>query len=409
MGGLISSKQVLLRFDADAGQGVGTWQRVPTEGQGILSSREILLSLPTFRPVIALTSTGATIELIDGTQIELLSTDPDGIQGVKVAYGQLVVRGEGKPNVRLKLQAGKRSGVITLGSSESVAALHVGRGRIEGLNPEAGPAVFVTDLYVVSGEVLWDEAGHDTVALKPNTVLALDDPPEPPEPLTSVPAPVEKLPEWISGDALDIMHPDRVASYQLERELQADAGLGLLELAAHRRREVAWLAKRCLGYLGQFEDMVKVLNDPLEKQIWPECIDKLREAVARGPQTAAAVRQAMEKWHGEDAPALYRMLWGYTETDLRNGQAAALIDQLNHKTLALRVVGYWNLEQLTGWKLYYVPEDTEAKRKPAVQKWKDRLDSGEFWTRLAEKRSGIAAKPEAPAPLPEATPGDPPL
>ncbi|HUT12180.1 MAG TPA: hypothetical protein VMY42_16895 [Thermoguttaceae bacterium] len=401
MGGLISSKQVLLRFDAEAEQGVGTWQRVPTEGQGILSSQETLLSLPTFRPVIALTSTGATIELIDGTQIELLSTDPDGVRGVKVAYGQLLLRAVGKPNVRLKLQAGRRTGVITLGSAESVAALHVGRGQLEGLDPEVEPAAFVTDLYAVSGEILWDQAGYDTVALKVNTVLALDEPPDPPEPLTLVPAPVEKLPEWISGDELDIMHPDRVASYQLERELQADAGLGLIELANHRRKEVAWLSARCLGYLGRFDPMVVVLNDPLQKQIWPECIEKLREAVAREPRTAAAVRQAVERRHDQEAPALYRMLWGYTETDLRNGQAAVLIDHLNHKTLAVRVVSYWNLEELTGWKLYYVPEDTEAKRKPAVQKWKERLDSGEFWTRLAEKRSGVS-KPEAP--VPEAMP-----
>jgi len=399
MGGLMSSKQVLLQFDPNAEQGAGTWQRVPS--QGVLRSGQTLLSLPTFRPLIALMKTGATIELVDGTRVELLPTDGDGVQGVEVFYGQLIVRSVGKPQVRLKLRAGKRTGVITLSSAESVAALQVGRGRLEGSDPEGEPAAWVTDLYAVAGEILWDEAGHDTVALSANTALALDDPPDPPESLTSVPTPVEELPQWISGDELDIMHPDRVGSHQLERELQADARLGLLELAVHRRREVAWLAARCLGYIDRFDDMVKVLNDPLYKQVWPECIDKLREAIARAPQTAAAVRQAMERWHDQEGTALYRMLWGYTEKDLRNGQAATLVDHLNHKTLAFRVLSFWNLHKLTDWKLYYVPEDTEAERRPSVQKWKERLESGEFWTRLAEKRNEVA---EPVAPVPEVMP-----
>ena len=135
----------------------------------------------------------------------------------------------------------------------------------------------------------------------------------------------------------------------------------LLELAdptQTRLKEVRWLAVRSLGYLGYFDTMVSVLNDPAYKDQWYDYyIEWLREAVARDPQTAAAVRESLEKLYSPQAANLYRMLWGYSNKDLIAGEDAKLVKNLDDDNLAVRVLAIWNLKDLTGKDLGYRPED----------------------------------------------------
>ena len=143
--------------------------------------------------------------------------------------------------------------------------------------------------------------------------------------LTSEPAISKELPKWITAEPISAL--DRRASISLAQPLALPtdrlARLALLEVVTSRpQKEVRWLALRCLGYIGQFDDMVKALNDPARKLDWPEYVDQLREAVARDSESAAAVRLALEKQYPQQAADLYRMLWGYTDKDLqsRRGQ-----------------------------------------------------------------------------------------
>ena len=150
--------------------------------------------------------------------------------------------------------------------------------------------------------------------------------------------------------------------------------MGLKELADHRRSEVARLARRCLGYLGNFDRRGRGAERPGPEGILVRpsggppssgYVEQLREAVARGPETAAAVREAMEKHFGpEEGAALYRMLWGYTNKDLKNGADLKLVQSLEHEKIAFRVLGIWNLKDITGKKMYYQPEQTAGPAPP---------------------------------------------
>ena len=91
-----------------------------------------------------------------------------------------------------------------------------------------------------------------------------------------------------------------------------------MELAYHRQKEVAWLARRSLGYIDQFEPLVAALNNIDYKANWPKYVEQLCQGIARWRESAAAIRQAMEKQYGqEESPQLFRMLWGYTNKQLQ--------------------------------------------------------------------------------------------
>ena len=150
LGRLMSSDQVLLTDDSKGG-----WLRVATN-QMLVPQR--LLVLPTYRAKVTLT-VGVTLEILGGTQLELLASGPQELPGIRVLYGRVVMMPLAQPGSRLRVAFGDRSGVITFSDAESVAALEVRRVHVPGTNPEAGPPHVVADLYASTGSIVWDEPG----------------------------------------------------------------------------------------------------------------------------------------------------------------------------------------------------------------------------------------------------------
>ena len=175
---------------------------------------------------------------------------------------------------------------------------------------------------------------------------------------------------WITANTVNEL--DQRTAQDISQALPANraASLGLMELTEDRRGDVRGLAARCLGYLGQFDPMTAALNDGVFRREWPEYINQLKEAIARGPETAAAIRQSLEKQYGsEPAASLYRMLWGYTDKDLENGWDDRLVRYLDDQAPVFRVLAFENLKDITHKELYYKPEATAVKRQPSVQQW----------------------------------------
>ena len=124
--------------------------------------------------------------------------------------------------------------------------------------------------------------------------------------------------------------------------------LTLKEYADHKRREVRSLAARSLCYLGNFESCTLELNESRFKALWPIYFDELKAAVAQDPQTAEQVKTTLEKKRGADAAALYRMLWGYSSDDLKNGADRDLVEGLDNESMDIRVLSFQNLRTLVG-------------------------------------------------------------
>jgi len=395
MGRFISEDQVLLRHGRDE----NVWMRVASKAP--LYSGDRLVALPTYRPEIALA--GVTLQLFGGTEIELLPGDAGHDAGVHVRYGRMFILPLAQPGTRMRFVMGGHGGVLVFDDPEAVVVLEVEPIHVPGTNPESVPALLRTVLYTRSGEVTWTEPEPDQkVHLGPQTFLAIAGP----RPRAA--KPVDRFPDWVTTDTT--REVDRQASSTLLKYWNAEwpASRSLVELTDFRRREVQWLATRSLGYIGRFDAMVAPLD---ESEYWEsfrsfgesaDYVGELRAAVARGAEAAAGVRQAFEKQYPDHAAILYRMLWGFTPDGLRNGEATVLVDHLEHQALPVRGLAFWNLRDLTGLSLYYEPEATAAERKLAVEKWRDRLASGEIWRKAAEKPqpalppAGVA-EPAAPA------------
>ena len=361
LGRYTSDDSVLCRWDAES----LLWHRLsPREP---LNVGDQLIVLPTYRPQILLSS-NVQLTLDGGTRLELGSMG-DGTPQVILHYGRALVVPVGRAGARLGLVAGGTEGMITFSDAESGLAVQLQPFHTPGTDPESNAAHRRLTLITTSGRIDWNQAEGERIGINAGSqYVSLDDRP-------GVLTDGGQLPEWINSTTLSDI--DKLASATLQPMLVQDRpiSLTLSEIAEHRRIEVRSLAVRCLSYLDIFDNFVPALNDANQRSYWSAHFDAMQAALARSPATAVRVRQTLEKHRGGDAAELFHLLWGLSPDDLDQNSAARLVSYLDHEDLDFRVLGFENLQRITGLTLFYRPEHLAARRRSHVLRWKEKLDS----------------------------------
>lgn len=362
VGRYVSDEQVLALFvPADE-----VWMRVPPTT--VLASGDRLVSLPAFRPQIALAS-GVQVTFVGESSVELQPPGPTGTSRMQIDFGRLLFVTPAA-GAQIELNLGGLSGVATLVDADSALAIQVKRYLPPGSDPEASPAVMAIEIFNTNGRVTWREADQEAVDIPSNhlRVYAGADPPETFGPFQS--------PEWISSK--NISPIDRATAIVLEHTLEYEKplNLSLLEMMGDRRPEVQSLSARCLAFLGEFEPIIKALGDNRQSAFWTAQFEALRHAVSRAPDTAAKLKFALERLRGEDAALLYRLMWGYSQEQLQKQSAAELVKLLEHDQMDVRVLTFQNLFQITGVQEFYYPHKPPNMNKGPILNWNDRLKKG---------------------------------
>ncbi len=311
--------------------------------------------------------------------------DESGVPAIAVDFGRIMLYTAGKPRNQIRVRVGDRQATITFVDGESTMALDVRRVPVPGKDPTLEGEPLAIDLYATSGEIVWEESVP--LALKAPAHQVLTAPGA--EPTRG------DLPRWTHGEP--ISPSDQRGSAEFEKHVTTDkpVSLTLKELLDDRRVEVRGYATRAAAYLGDFEPFVTALNDPVQKASWPGQIDTLKAALVRSPETAKLVLAALAKQRGADAPELFRMLWGYTRSQLSDGEAARLVEYLNHDSLDFRVLAFNNLREITGKGLNYQPQYPAAKRVKEYRSWKERLKEGKV-VPAEPPPAGPPGRPAAP-------------
>ena len=371
---------VLLRWDPRSAD----WKRLPVMSP--LAKGDRLLSLPLFKPTISL-STGITIQAEGPALLQLVGWTDQEVPIIAVEFGRLIMSTRGKAGNSLQIKLEDVQPQLTFVDAESTLALDVRRVLSPGKDPLAGPAPLAVDIYASSG-LIRVRNGNPPIELQAPARKALI--------LATPEQEGDEFPSWVTSEALTDV--ERRATAGVEEKFLPDrpARLLLKELAGDRRREVRSLAIWSAGYLGDFEPAVGALNDPQEKVLWSTYVDELRAAVARNPETAGQVLAAFEKIRNADAKTLFRLLWGYNSEDLKGGEDANLVEGLDNNSVDIRVLSFWNLQNITGSTHSYHAGEPTLARRTAVKAWKERLRQGKIVPRTASM-AGKAKPPGAKA------------
>ncbi|MCH2113530.1 MAG: hypothetical protein MK171_01275 [Pirellulales bacterium] len=381
LGNYLGNNDILLRFNREQGE----WVRLPP--RSALSTGDDLLTLPKFRTHVVLAD--MNIYLSGGTRAGLPSGDrslgesSDEIDLI-VDYGRLLLNAGLKGN-RLAIHIGDQVRHFRLKSSASLA-VEVRRVFVPGSDLE-GRAPVEAVWCLTSGTLVWPSAaGEEQTIQAParwKTADGIDDLPEN----------IAELPIWIDREPMT--DSERRARATLADELAAGkpVSLRLRELTdgkgLGRRKEVRTLASEASVYVGVFESSVTALNDSEQmRRTWKVQIQALRQAMARSPEVAGQVREAIFNLRGQRAMVdLMELLQGYSPEEIGDsrearqvGALAKLLGWLEHDSLDYRVLAIHNLNSITGTSHLedYRPSGSSQRREIAVKKLWDRLESGDM-------------------------------
>ena len=363
VGRFISDEQVLARLAPND----DVWMRVPP--RSVLSSGERLIALPAFRAQIALAS-GVQITFAGESSVELHPADAAGASRIAVGYGRMHIVTVGAAGSRLAVDLAGIQGVITLVDADSALAINVQQWLPPGLDPEANAAIPVVELFNTHGRIAWEETGKERVDIPPQhvRVYVAAEPPETQGPFLP--------PDWIDAKSVTPIDRDSAQILQDALDFEKPLTLALMEKMQDRRVNVRALASRCLGFLDEFEPLLKELSDGRQYSFWTGEFHALRHAIMRSPETAAHLRASIERLRWPDAKTLYRLLWAYSPEQLEKDGASQLVKLLEHEEMDIRVLTFQNLLSITGVQEFYRPEKRPDQNRGAIQNWKERLAKG---------------------------------
>lgn len=382
VGLLSSTRQVLLAYQ----EGDRSWRRLPIR-QTILSG-DRLLSLPTYHPIIALTS-GFSIGLLDGTELQIESSTTAEPPTLDLAYGRLIIANAGAEPLDCRLKLGEMVATLRIESTANVA-VEVDRPFKPGVDPLVAPAPLRALLIAPNGGVEWRAASGDFAVDGPSAwrvigqIVAAPEPIVPPADGGTAADAVLEIAPWIEEKHLS--DTDREASDGLEPKLETDRPIWeyLQPQLTARRPEDQALAAECSACVGRFEPFIRALGNEELRRFWPAAIKTLRAAMSRSPESARVLRDTLIR-EQDDARAadLYEMLVGYTDEQVGatleaqlSGVLPVLLERLESATLAYRVLAHYNLTQVTSRAKIYMPSGTERSRQIAVGKLRGRLEAG---------------------------------
>ncbi len=404
VGKLVTDDSLLLQFDGIA----QVWRRANREAP--LASPVQLVSPTLFRNRLILNG-GVDLTMLPSTSVILTNTQrPAPV--IAIDFGRVVL-GTTAADTILALNMHGIPGELQFSDLRSVVAINVLPQRKVGVDPQlpesSQPRI---ELNVLQGQVTFRLVGGDAEAIYANQRWVFEQ--NHPLGIEDVAAP----PAWIDEPPITPTSIEHFAKLGVMERLKSSPNAteqALRDATNHRKSEVVALAAQILLETGHAEMMFGtdgMLNRANQKAYWGNDrishgeglqmmshFDALQAAINRGPLPAAKVQQAIQQLNAVEAGLLYRLLWGFSDQQLADGEDEKLVQMLDHPTMSVRVLAFENLRWITNTTLGYRPD--AENRRPDVLKWQARLRKGDIrWATVTTPAPTPAAAPPAEAPAP---------
>jgi hypothetical protein len=227
-----------------------------------------------------------------------------------------------------------------------------------------------------------------------------------------------KLPTWVNGDERSPLEESAVTEILAALPQDRSLKLSLTELVVSaKQEEVQAIAAWALCSLAYFDPALQSFDDPDQKSYWVVTLAAIRRDLPLSQETTASLRTAVGNKFPNASDSVWSMLIGYSPEDLAAGGDAELVANLERPELAIRVLAYFNLLEITDITHLFRPEVVENRRRTALNRWQQTLASGGVRyldppVRASEAGDPNAAAPAAeipatPAATPDVTPEEP--
>ena len=360
VGKVVSQGQMLLVKE----QLSGRWEWKGDNGP--LRANSWLTAPPLCRPAVA-TLDGMVMELLPDT-LAYVSVEDQHLQ-VKVLFGRIVLYGHARAQ-GVWVEAGGWRGLVLLKDEQDLTAFEVRPFRMGGSDPVHSEPQAAVDLYAARGKCVVRQGEHVKELPAPMRAIVLELPGEDAEAQSRTPLWAMK-PEEISAE-------ERWATSTLIQRMTPNAPVLpiLQQTTRDENNRLRLLAALWLGYLGEFQPLVGILNEPgFQTQARLLALQSLTGSLARGPGWAKQVHRACVEQRGPQGEVISRLLWGFSSAQWNQRIQEQLLADADHPQLDLRVLSFWNLERRNGPFPVYLPDAAAEQRAAGLQRLRESLTS----------------------------------
>lgn len=383
-----SQEGILLRYDEQ----VGDWIVLPP--RAIMHARERFASPVPFEAVVDVDDSLCRATIIGGTAVRVLPPHPGGAPdvaaGFEIAQGRVILENR-KP-------AAADENVAEAGPLSLAIAVKDEMWRIDLLTPETVCGIEIVPmqpvkpgydpardsysggLYVVSGSVRFTDGAAPPRVIDAAGWMSLtpaDRSPDEEQPAAGAP-PLLSIPEWLDPAAKQSTRTVRRYATLFEQVFDHDRPLSenVPPMIKDPRPYISSLSVQCLALVGDYASLAKALNAEHEESRMA-AIMGLRNWLPRDEKNGALLKAELQKqFPPDDVEAIQRLLWGYTEQDVRNRTISEqLVVWLDHNDVVVRELAFYHIYRLTGIKYDYHPLRPPLQRRAAIRRWEERIQN----------------------------------
>jgi len=185
--------------------------------------------------------------------------------------------------------------------------------------------------------------------------------------------------EWLN-DQRSASQKNRI-SKTLDKEFEpaVDGSIEpvMLQVSKDRVALLAKLATSSLGLVGDYRDLVAILQKTEHSEVRREAIQELRIWLPEAPENGRLLQDELSvHFSPEDSAVLYQLLWGYEMSAGSDPKVSALLVKLlADPNDSIRELAFLHVRRLTNNRLNdYRPNSPEKVRQIGINNWKRHLE-----------------------------------
>jgi hypothetical protein len=318
------------------------------------------------------------VTIMGRSLVEIIPPSADGRFGLELQRGQFVLRAAGSADDaaaslnmrigiagelwRLELQSSATCGVSIKPLEPTKLVENPDRNSYEGAFYVTGGIAVITDPAGQAHEI----KGPDWLELP----LAIADA----EGKLTRKRPLLVVPKWMGSQTLSSIMQGKAAVFEKKFVLDEAVELSVPEIAADANPQISQMATECLGLIEAYGPLVSILRSQHE-EARKAAISELRLWLPRHPDNKDLLKAELAKvFPPEDADVVYRLLWGFDETDARNKAVSMqLIDWMADPEVAIRELAFYQVYRLTGKTRDYQANASTLKMASCLKSWREHV------------------------------------
>ena len=340
----------------------------------------LIANLEPFEGNLELEKAGVKATLIGESVIKLLPPSETALQGMAIiGRGRFLFqtsRSEEGAKGQTGIAIGEDLWKLELMTPDTICGLEVTSREPSQFMKLNDYHWYQATLFVLSGNAKWTNQAGNSVTL--NAYTALNVIPERAATIRTEPISFASSPDWTDASKRR-SQPLKRFKPLFEKTFLPDEPVEqtmITVVQGSRNAKIAELAARCLSAIDDCAGLVETLAGCPHEEARFAARDGLRKWLPMDPNFGPRLKTELAKYYPpNEADAVYRMLWGFTQEDVKGNKVNSrqIVEWLRSPKLEIReLADYW-VERLKG-KNDFKPSGSEKLRESYVKRLEDQID-----------------------------------